>query len=142
MSFEQLPSDWPERPLTDAGLTADVLDLLISFADRRSGGLSILVCDDQARLLQPTLMTEPADSIPLADRPGVIDFWVDVVEHLEPNGGLLISIVRAKGLSVTDDDRAWCDIAARSCAGRITLLGIHIVTFEGSRPVPIQSQAA
>jgi len=87
-------------------------------------------------------MTEPADSIPMADRPGIIDFWVDLAEQLEPMGGLLISIVRARGLSASDDDRAWCDVAARSCAGRITLLGIHIVTMEGSRPVPIQSQAA
>ena len=142
MSFEELPADWPQRPLTDADLTADVLDLLISFADRRSGGLSIVVCDDQARLVQPTFMTEPADSIPMADRPGIIDYWVDVALHLEPKGGLLVSIVRSKGLSVTDDDREWCDIAARSCAGRITLLGIHVVTMEGSRPVPIKSQAA
>ena len=142
MSFEQLPADWPQRPLTDACLTADVLDLVVSMADRRSGGLSILVCDHQARLLQPTLMTEPADSIPMADRSGIIDFWVNMVEQLDPEGGLLISIVRARGLSVTDDDRAWCDVAARSCAGRITLLGIHIVTVEGSRPIPVQSQAA
>jgi hypothetical protein len=142
MGFEQLPADWPQRPLTDAGLTANVLDLVVSFADRRSGGLSILVCDDQARLVQPTLMTEPADSIPMAERPGIIDFWVDLAEQLEPRGGLLISIVRASGLSITDDDRAWCDVAARSCAGRITLLGLHIVTLEGSRPVPIRSEAA
>ncbi len=142
MSFEQLPDDWSQRPLTEAGLVADVLDLLISFADRRSGGLAILVCDDQARLLQPTLMTDPADSVPVAERSGIIEFWIDMAEQLEPGGGLLIAIVRANGLSVTDDDRVWCEVAARSCAERITLLGIHIVTLEGSRPVPMQSQAA
>jgi len=56
MAFTDLPADWPTRPLTEPRLVADVLDLLLSDADRLAGGLLIALCDDEARLLQPIVI--------------------------------------------------------------------------------------
>ena len=53
MSFDDLPDNWPELPLTDQRLLADVLDLVVSEQSRRDGALYVLLCDENARLLQP-----------------------------------------------------------------------------------------
>ena len=34
------------------------------------------------------------------------------------------------------DDVRWRDAAVAACASRVTLLGVHLVTVEGSRLVP------
>ena len=64
MSFDDLPDNWPELPLTDQRLLADVLDLVVSEQSRRDGALYVLLCDEQARLVQPIaidLLEAPTD---------------------------------------------------------------------------------
>jgi hypothetical protein len=49
---------------------------------------------------------------------------------------VLIALVRVGDLSATDDDIGWADAARQACAGRIRMLGVHLVTPDGSRGVP------
>jgi hypothetical protein len=49
---------------------------------------------------------------------------------------------RRRGLSVTADDEAWVHAARQACAGTVAMLGFHVITQAGSRPIPIGEQAA
>lgn len=61
MTFEDLPTGWQSRPLTDARITDDVLDLVISGRDRDQGAIHILLCDPADRLMQPCAVGELDD---------------------------------------------------------------------------------
>jgi hypothetical protein len=56
MSFEDLPSDWPDIPLAAPTHIADVLDLFVSMQTRLDGALLVLVCDSLRRPVQPILL--------------------------------------------------------------------------------------
>ncbi|OSM42293.1 hypothetical protein [Nesterenkonia sp. PF2B19] len=45
MSFEDLPENWTEMPLTSQPLAADAVDLLISEKDRARSTMLLLPCD-------------------------------------------------------------------------------------------------
>jgi hypothetical protein len=64
------------------------------------------------------------------------------VNEMEPDGGVLAAIARPGGLSVTADDIAWADTVAASARGWVRLLGVHVITLDGSRPVPADRRAA
>jgi hypothetical protein len=135
MSFTDLPEDWPTRPLTDPVLVADVLDLLVSDADRASGALLFALCDRDARLLQPCVLPDGSGGEP-AQRERAVSVFVDLLADLDPDGSLLVAVARPKGLSATAADLDRRAAVERACAGKVALLGVHIVTREGSRPLP------
>lgn len=140
MSFDDLPDNWPELPLTDQRLLADVLDLVVSEQSRRDGALYVLLCDEQARLVQPIaidLLEAPTD---LAAREELLAGVVDMTHHLGENGSYVVAIARRGGLSVTLDDEQWA-AAVESARGSWRLLGVHVVTRDGSRPVPLTRAA-
>jgi hypothetical protein len=142
MGFQDLPADWPDRPLTDPQLLADVLDLTLSHRDRVEGSIGVLVCDADQRLLVPAVIGELDEIAPDAERSkGLRNFVSAVVDGLGAGSGagplgLHFSIARRYGLSITSDDLRWRDAAVAACGSRVTLLGVHVVTVEGSRLVP------
>lgn len=140
MSFDDLPDNWPELPLTDQRLLADVLDLVVSEQSRRDGALYVLLCDEHARLMQPMaidLLEAPDD--PDARRQ-LMASVIDVTKHLGEKGSYVVAIARRGGLSVTPDDEQWA-AAVVSTQGSWRLLGVHVVTRDGSRPVPLTQPA-
>lgn len=48
MTFEDLPTNWPELPLTTPGLAIDVVDLALLQSHRCDDTLLLLLCDDDA----------------------------------------------------------------------------------------------
>lgn len=136
MSFDDLPHDWPERPLTDPRLLADVLDLVVTSRSRDRGALYVLLCDDADRLLQPIAV----DDVPPAPEPAecdrVLQAVLGPVADLVPHGSFLVAVARPGGLSVTPADDGWAE-SARRVRGPWRLLGVHVVTADGSRPVPL-----
>jgi hypothetical protein len=135
MAFTDLPSDWGDRPLTDPRLVADVLDLVVSERSRREGALCLLVCDATDRLRIPIVI----DDMPVADLPSarvpVLVRLFDDVASVDDDLAVLVAIGRDGGLSVTPADRAWAQAVASAAAGRARVLGVHVVTLDGSRPV-------
>jgi len=140
MSFEDLPADWPQRPLTEPQLVADVLDLCVSEAARHDGCLAVLLCDEQARLLQPCLVSDIDQISTEADRLKACTTFAIAAAHI--GAGVLFALGRRRGLSVTADDEAWARVARQACAGTVAMLGFHVITHAGSRPIPIGEQAA
>lgn len=143
MGFQNLPDDWPDLPLTEPQLLADVLDLVVMERDRRAGGLGVLICDGHQRLAVPVMISEPDDLASDEDRRVGLETIARSVRGFdlgEGGGtgrpGIHLAIARRDGLSVTKSDRAWQRAAATVCADDIDLLGVHIVTCDGSRTLP------
>ena len=134
MTFHDVPRDLAQRPLTDARLAADVLDLCVPFRDREAGAICVLLCDDEDRLAQPMVIGEIGH--PSAeDRLLFMHNIFEMARQLLPYGSVLLAIARADGLSLTPDDELWARSAVTAADG-YRLLGIHVVTMHGSREVP------
>ena len=142
MSFDDLPDDWPSRPLTEPALVADVLDLVVSRLSRDRGALYLLLCDDADRLLVPVAVDEVEREQTPRQRADLVATVLDLAAQTAPVGSLLAAIARPGGLSVTADDQSWADAVAVGVAGRTRLLGVHLVTPDGSRPLPRQVSGA
>lgn len=136
MTFDDLPPDWPDRPLTDRRLVADVLDLLVSEQARHDGALLLVLCDRDARVRVPMQIDELDHRDPLTTRARMLGHAVQALAEVEPGGSLLLALARGGGLSVTADDRCWAEAARVAASSRLRLLGVHVVTPDGSRPVP------
>jgi hypothetical protein len=75
------------------------------------------------------------------DRTALLRVIIGAAEQAADDGSVLIAIARRDGLSATPDDQLW----ARAALGALTswrLLGVHVVTVRGSRPVRRPASAA
>lgn len=136
-----LPADWPALPITRPDLLPGVLDHVVTELDRSTGALWMLICDTDDRLSTAVQMPDLHEPSP-RDRERHLTTFMGVVAELDAEAGVLAAIARPGGLSATVDDRDWADALARSAAGRVRLLGVHVVTVDGSRPVPASSTRA
>ncbi len=136
MTFDDLPDDWPTRSITEPGLVADVLDLLVSDADRQTGALVLALCDSVGRLVQPVSIGEMGDAIHTGEDSDALPTFLAAIGAIGPVASVLVAVARPGGLSITAGDRAWLAAAERACDGGIRLLGVHVVTPDGSREVP------
>lgn len=136
MAFTDLPDDPRDLPLSDPAYTADFLDLVVSERDRHRGGLALLLCDDEDRLLAPVVVGELPDDLSDAEREQTV---ATVCSAMDGRGSVLVAVARRTGLSVRTGDHAWARAAARACAEGPRLLGVHVITVEGSREVPTQA---
>lgn len=134
MSFDDLPDGWTEQPLTDPRLVADVLDLVVSDADRRAGVLAVLFCDEQGRLVQPSIISDLDYASSEAERCRLFgNFVTHLTDYFD---SILFALARADGLTITADDESWARAAQHACSGELRLLGFHLITRDGSRLVP------
>jgi hypothetical protein len=60
MRFEDLPSDWAQRPVTDPDVFEGVADLIATERSRARGGTWALLCHPNGRLLRPVLVEHGA----------------------------------------------------------------------------------
>lgn len=142
MSFTDLPPDWPTLPITRPDLLPDVLDLTVDEHDRASGALVLLLCDASDRLVAPMTITELGDAPPGRARVEALAPVMDALADIDSDAGVLAAIGRPGGLSATADDRDWAKALATATRGRVRLLGVHVVTADGCRPVPASRVAA
>jgi hypothetical protein len=133
MTFEDLPNNWSDRPLTDPALVSNVLDLVVFAKDRAAGAVSFLLCDDEARLVQPVTIGELPVTMTQAERVRFVSVMVEGMAH---RGAMVVALARDDGLSITAEDLAWCRAAHEACGSTVRLLGVHVVTMTGSRVVP------
>lgn len=133
MSFEDLPDDWPHRSVTDPILAADLVDLVVSDADRREGALGLLLCRPEGTLAQPVVVS--TQDCP--DRAHLLDLVLDQLPHVPGVGGLVLAIARSWG-GVTDADRQLHQVALEVCRRQgLTLWGAYLATAAGVAPLPV-----
>lgn len=139
MSFRDLPKHWPTIPLTDPDHIANVLDLFVSCEARQVGALVILICDEERRPLQP-IQIDDIPPRPPADAPPVYGRIAATIGE-RPGLAVLCALARPR-LRVTADDVAWRRILDEAFEGQAEVLGFHVVTPDGSIPVPAIGEAA
>lgn len=128
MSFHDLPHDWHSKPLSDPTLAADVVDLVVRESDRVTGCLSILLCDDTHRLLQPITITDLDLAVP-HPREYRRPFDLIVGQFAERLGGVVVAIGRPRGQVPDDQARAWHEAAIAGCREHdVLLLGTYLAT--------------
>lgn len=137
MTFEDLPADWPQRPITDPEIWEDVLDLLVSPADRRGRSLAVLACHADGRLLQPMVIGPDIGPCAQVVADNAVGAIVEVLGATAPDGTVVIALARPDGLSLTDDDRRWRAAFATALQPTTWRLdSAHVVTLAGSREIP------
>jgi hypothetical protein len=147
MGFEDLPRDWPRRPVTDPDITADLLDLVIGDRDRSVGALGVLLCGRDDRLVQPIVVGMPDLAATAAERRHGMDTLCAACGALgEPDDeapplGMLVGLARPGSPLMTAHDRRWRDTVVDSCHDHgVVLLGVWLVTPGLIRPLPPHAQ--
>jgi hypothetical protein len=124
MRFEDLPSDWAQRPMTDPDLFEGVIDLVVTGRSRAEGTLHVLLCHPGGRLMQQVSIGEHPDD-PATVLDGLTAFLANLAEIDVRH--VVIVIARGGAAAPTAHDR---DLeAAFEGAGRLTgveLLGVAV----------------
>ena len=141
MNFENLPAGWPTIPLTDPDHIADVLDIYVGVRDRTVGSLFILICDDQRRPVQPMMMNDIGSGDP-REAEVFLARIADTIAELKPNGTVLCAVARPGRTRVTKTDRQWAQSVDTAFSGRLPVIGVHLVTLDGTIPIPTTAHEA
>jgi len=140
MSFEDLPPDWAQRPVTDPAITADLLDLIVGRCDRLEGAIGLLLCGPGGRLLQPVVVSAPTEAVLDEDYRRVFDVMAQAFGD-PPDGarpGILVALGRPDHRHAAREDARWREAAIASCTEHgIDLLGVWLVTPNVIRPLPL-----
>jgi hypothetical protein len=141
MTYHDLPPNIRELALTDPVLAADVVDLVLSHEDRRSGCLGLMVCDEKDRGVQPIVLSDVPEHADIETLGQLLDLVLPPIG--QDRGGVLVGRGRRRGLLPTDTDRAWHQRVIEGCRVHgVRLLGYHLATPEGVRALPEPLTAA
>ena len=141
MTFEDLPPRANEIPLTNRRVAADVIDLIISDADRAAGCVAVMICDSEHRGIQPVVLHDVPHDADAGGFATLLDMLLPLVA--ENDGALLIGRGRPHGTSPNDTDRSWHQMAIDRCADQeVSLLGYYLATADGVFRLPEPLSAA
>ncbi len=141
MSYRDLPPNIRELPLTDPALAADVVDLVLSQEDRRSGCLALMVCDEADRGVQPIMLSDVPEHADIETLSQLLDLVLPPIGA--DDGAVLVGRGRRRGLVPTDTDRAWHQRVIEGCRTHgVRLLGYHVATPDGVLALPEPMTAA
>lgn len=134
MTYDDLPADWPQRPLTDPTLTADVVDLVVRETDRAEGCLGILLCNHEHRLVQPLTIND-IDDVPAHERRRPFDLFMSGCG--DRLGGIVVAVGRPRGYVPDDVARGWHEAAiVASREHDVPLLGTYLATVHAVIEMP------
>ncbi len=134
MTYDDLPADWPQRPLIDPTLTADVVDLVVRETDRAEGCLGILLCNHEHRLVQPLTIND-IDDVPAHERRRPFDLFMSGFG--DRLGGIVVAVGRPRGYVPDDVARGWHEAAiAASREHDVPLLGTYLATVHAVIEMP------
>ncbi len=135
MSHLDLPRNLAMHPLDDAGVAADVIDLILGHEDRERGCVGLMLCDDRAVGVQPVVIAD----VRADDRPGpVIDLFDRIFPEVAQDGGMVVfGRGRPGSVLVTDTDRWWHQAVIDACRSHgVHLLGAFLATPAAVRAFP------
>lgn len=134
MTFHDVPKNLSELSLDDdQALAADVVDLFCPADARRNGALTILICDDDGRLLQPVVIDQIPHHVDTAAGAHVLQH---ILQGPGPGSSAIVAICRP-GAFTTDNDRRWQVLAVEQClALGVRLIGTYVVTPDQVMQMP------
>ncbi|KGN33413.1 hypothetical protein N802_15265 [Knoellia sinensis KCTC 19936] len=133
MTFENLPNNWPDLPLDDPDLRADVVDLVVSYRDRLAGCLALLALDEVHLIMgEPIVIAEMGERGP-AD---VHEVLTALFEHGRPPG-LVAALGRPGPPRFTDGDRELHQALVEVCrAQEVELIATYVASESAVRELP------
>jgi hypothetical protein len=141
MTFRDLPGDIRNLPLTDPTLAADVVDLILGDEARAGGAIAFMLCDHEDRGMQPVVLTDVPQEADSRGMQQLLDHLLPIVAEAE--GAVLIGRGRRRGLTPTDADREWHELAISGCAAHgVRLLGYYLASADGIAAMPEPLTAA
>ena len=64
------------------------------------------------------------------------------IEQANPDATVLCAVARRHPLKVTTSDHAWRKCIEQAFAGHVEVLGVHLITIDGSMPIADRDSAA
>ncbi len=140
MTFQELPSDWAQRPITDVDVFEGVVDLLVSRASRESGALHVLLCHGSGRLMQRLVVETPdweADAAELVDR--FTTLFAALVDEGVP--AVAVALARPGPSAPSPVDQTVCGaLEAASVRAGVSLLGLAVAAPRGVVAVRVERE--
>ena len=127
--------------LTDPDHICDVLDVFVDLRARNAGSLLVLICDEQRRPVQPVLL-EQVDRTPPPDARPMLEHLAVTIEQANPDATVLCAVARRDPLEVTTSDHEWRTCIEQAFAGHVEVIGVHLITIDGSMPIADRDAAA
>jgi hypothetical protein len=133
MSFENLTPAWTDQPLTNPGVAADVVDLVVNLGDRQRGAFAAVLCDPDDHYRATVVIDLPpefehhtldtAQVCQTALRP------VITAVQTAPGTGLILALGRPGPAHWPELDTEWARAATHICAAAdLRLLGFYIAS--------------
>ncbi len=113
MTFEDLPPRANEIPLTNRRVAADVIDLIISDANRAAGCVAVMICDSEHRGIQPIVLH---DVPPDAEAGGFASCSTCCCRSCRERRWGPHRRGRRHGTAPNDPDRSWHQMAIDRCS--------------------------
>lgn len=125
MSFRDLPRDWGTQPITP-DIAADVVDLFVAERDRYLGCLSLLLCDEDGRLLVPMSI----DGLPQVSSEWDIRPLFQFLRHDIHTGLTVIATLARRDGTLNDPQvRLWARVVHQECtAAEVPLRAFFLAT--------------
>lgn len=142
MSFQDLPADWAQRPITDPDVFEGVVDLIVADRARREGSTYVLLCHEGGRLMQPLcLPDEPRTADVGRVQSGLTRLFTEAASEGVHDVVLVIGRPGDPAPTPRDHDlRAAFESACRSAGVR--LLGVAIAAPEAVAAFPSEGPVA
>ena len=142
MSFQDLPADWAQRPITDPDVFEGVVDLIVADRARREGSTYVLLCHEGGRLMQPLcLPNEPRTADVDRVQSGLTRLFTEATSEGVRDVVLVIGRPGDPAPTSRDHDlRAAFESACRSAGVR--LLGVAIAAPDAVAAFPADGPVA
>ena len=142
MTFDDLPHDWAQRPITDPDVFEGVVDLIATEQSRSEGATYVLLCHPNGRLLQPICLPDEPRRVDVGEvLEGVTMLLTEVARHDVHD---VVMVIARPGRAVPSprdrDLRAAFEGACRTAG--FVLHGVAVATFGGVLTLPPGDGAA
>jgi hypothetical protein len=142
MTFEDLPADWAQRPITDPDVFEGVVDLIVSEQARREGSTYVLLCHEGGRLMQPICLPDESHTVDVGQvLSGLTRLFTEAAGEGVHDVVMVIARPGRPAPTRRDHDlRAAFDGACR--AAGVRLLGVAIAAPAGVTAFPADGSVA
>lgn len=137
MTSTELPTDWAQRPITDADILPGIIDLIVSERSRNEGAVHLLLCHADGHLLQPVAIHD----VDLEEEAGaILEMFSSLFSGLHEQGVPAVVPVLARpgaaGRTPTDE-RFLGSFREAARESGLALLGLAVATPRGIVAVPL-----
>ncbi|WP_141821196.1 hypothetical protein [Humibacillus xanthopallidus] len=142
MSFQDLPADWAQRPITDPDVFEGVIDLIVTDQARCEGSTYVLLCHEGGRLMQPICLPDEPHTVDVVRvQDGLTRLFTEAAG--EGVHDVVMAIARPGRPDPTPRDHDLRVAFEEACsASGVRLLGVAIAAPTGVTAFPADGSVA